>query len=869
MKTMSLAVLLVCSTLALVQELPNQRVRFAAEPGEELFDAIGRGDTEKVKKLLDANPKLALHKKDQGYTPLHSAAQGRNVEIVKLLLDAKAEINAKAGTDEHTPLYLAAVGGSKDVVALLLDRGADVHAVTKHDRFTPLHRAAQRGRVEIITLLLDKGAKVDGGWQPKAFEPPITPLQFAVRERHLDAARLLLARGATVDASHLGIGNTPIYDAVDQGDTEMVKLLLRKGANPKQENPLFGALASGKMELIQLFIDRGADLKTDPRLLMYAAISGKKQMVELVLSKGFNIADAENRGISALAYASQNGHLDIVRLLLEKGVDPNLIGTAFNSPLAVAASPEIAELLIKHKAKVNEPDRHGITPMLAAVLRGNRPLAELLESHGAKHTLETLAALGRDIELKERLKKEPLPKVVPKPKEKEKEKRSERPTPLHHAVRFGELQTARVLIEAGADVNANITGFGHVTGTPLHVAAGRGHLPLVELLVEHKADVNAKMSEPAYSFRVQATITPLILALDGGHVDVVRFLAKAGGLPAIDGAKNATALLPAAAQRKHLALVKLLIEQGAPADTKLPPNNGTALHLAAEMGDLDMVKWLIARKLDVKTPDQRGWTPNMRAVDAGRTEVVKFLLSKGAKIIDTDLLRAATNGHVAMVELLLANGADRDAVSVGYDQYTALGLAAGAGKLDVVKFLHDKGASVKKDVGILHAAAFRGHRDVVAFLLDRGVDVEQSRPDGFSLYYWGFDPRRMPVLALFAEKDPAKFIKGQNSVTIEEIHDKPFVFVGGRPLQAAVAGRQKVIAEMLLKKGASPKVLFPDGSTLLHVAVMLGDKEMAELLLKHGAVDARNQKGQTALALAIEREEDELAELLRKHAAKP
>ena len=46
--------------------------------------------------------------------------------------------------------------------------------------------------------------------------------------------------------------------------------------------------------------------------------------------------------------------------------------------------------------------------------------------------------------------------------------------------------------------------------------------------------------------------------------DVVRFLAKAGGLPAIDGAKNAAALLPGAAQKKHLAMVKLLIEQGAP-----------------------------------------------------------------------------------------------------------------------------------------------------------------------------------------------------------------------------------------------------------------------------------------------------------------
>src|SRR4051794_35602688 len=123
-------------------------------------------------------------------------------------------------------------------------------------------------------------------------------------------------------------------------------------------------------------------------------------------------------------------------------------------------------------------------------------------------------------------------------------------------------------------------------------------------------------------FSVQPTgrTTPLMLALDAGHADVVRVLAKAGGLPAIDGAKNAAALLPDAAAKKHLAIVKLLIEQGAPADTKLPPNNGTALHLAAEMGDLEMVKWLVTRKLDVKSLDQNGWTPVLRAVSAGRTE---------------------------------------------------------------------------------------------------------------------------------------------------------------------------------------------------------------------------------------------------------
>src|SRR5262249_47289444 len=154
-----------------------------------------------------------------------------------------------------------------------------------------------------------------------------------------------------------------------------------------------------------------------------------------------------------------------------------------------------------------EVDKQGATPMLAAVQRGKRDVAEVLALHGAKHTLETLAALGRDDELKARLEKEPLPKGKP-----------EQQTPLHLAASFGEIRTARVLIEAGADVNAA----GPMDQTPLHNAASRGHVAVVELLLEHKADVNAKMKEPSFSVRAVGRTTPLMLALAAGHADVVR-----------------------------------------------------------------------------------------------------------------------------------------------------------------------------------------------------------------------------------------------------------------------------------------------------------------------------------------------------------
>ena len=78
------------------------------------------------------------------------------------------------------------------------------------------------------------------------------------------------------------------------------------------------------------------------RRALSAAVSGKKEFVELVLKGGFNVVEADNRGMSALVYASRGGSIDIVRLLLEKGVDPNILGKEPTPPLHLAATKEVA-----------------------------------------------------------------------------------------------------------------------------------------------------------------------------------------------------------------------------------------------------------------------------------------------------------------------------------------------------------------------------------------------------------------------------------------------------------------------------------------------------------------------------------------------
>src|SRR5207302_1772707 len=101
-------------------------------------------------------------------------------------------------------------------------------------------------------------------------------------------------------------------------------------------------------------------------------------------------------------------------------------------------------------------------------------------------------------------------------------------------------------------------------------------------------------------------------------------------------------------------IVKLLLEEGVALETKITSRGGTALHLAAELGDLELVKWLVAKKASLKAVDGHGsWTPMQRAVEAGHLEVVKYLLAQGADVQDRALHIAAAGGHLDLTRLLV------------------------------------------------------------------------------------------------------------------------------------------------------------------------------------------------------------------------
>jgi ankyrin len=817
---------------------------------KDLFQAIYQGDTASVRKLLADNPRLANTPNEHGHLPLQAALRGRNLELARIFLDAGADVHARE-RDTGTPLHFAAVNGPIQAVELLLARGAKVDSHTVHDDFTPLHWAASNGHKDIVALLLAKGADVNGGYTGQNFKPRWSPLYAAVRHRHVEVAKLLLEKGARVETADSALDSSPLTAAAEVRDLALARLILAHMKGAPSDGAFRQALQAGDRDMVSLLLEKGVDASR-PEFLLIAAFKGKQDVVELLLAKGAR-ANARDRGnASAVTAAAQRGHTAILALLLARGGDPNARDDKLVTPLHGAANKAVAQLLVDKGAEVNVVDQANKSPLFRAVQAEKKDVAEFLESRGAAHDVYTLAALGRDESLRKYLKTAALPEVGQVPWH----------SPLHLAALYDQVGAARVLIENGADVNAAESPDATLTGvTPLHLAARRGHTEMVAFLLDRGANLNAPMKR-RNSFARPRDWTPLEAALEAGQADVVRLFLSKNALPKLEG-EILKGAMQGATQGKHLALMKLLLGLGAPVSERSPPGRQTALRVAAEFGDLELVKLLREKGADFKAGEYDGWTPLRLAVKGDHRKIAEALLAGGADVnFNSPLCVAAEQGNREMAELLLSRGADANGFWGVRD--TPLTCATRAGKVEMVRFLLARGAEIKKSQGLLHEAALHGRRDVAELLLSKGADVNEALPQGFALIDAAF-MKRPNILAFFTERDLNRLRKTPG-VGIPVNPGASFGYLtGGTPLQAAVAARHKAVAELLMDKGAVVNARFPTGAVPLHLAAMLGDGEMIRLLLARGADrGAKDNAGRTPLQVATDAGNREAAALLRE-----
>jgi len=131
--------------------------------------------------------------------------------------------------------------------------------------------------------------------------------------------------------------------------------------------------------------------KNNPSSLHVAADQGHREVVALLLEKGADMKQATIDGLTAFSFATQNGHREVVALLLDNGADVKAVGKDGRTPLHLAARyghREVVELLLERGAQVNQESPHWGTPLFVAAYRGPRDVVELLLKHGADKTIK-------------------------------------------------------------------------------------------------------------------------------------------------------------------------------------------------------------------------------------------------------------------------------------------------------------------------------------------------------------------------------------------------------------------------------------------------------------------------------------------------
>ncbi|WP_341817238.1 ankyrin repeat domain-containing protein [Wolbachia endosymbiont (group A) of Agelastica alni] len=472
-------------------------------------------------------------------------------------------------------------------------------------------------------------------------------------------------------------------------------------------------------------------------------MAGHKNVIEFFISKGINVNDvATGNGWTSLHYAASAGELDAAKTLVEKGANIGAKNKDGKNPLDVANTYRKSKVVNFLGPKQSEYDRL----LFAAVERGNvSEVTNLLniganiEARNAKNetplcaasridkldVLELLLSRNANVNVQDDDQRTPLHHAAYFGKGVElilgkganiEAKDINHWTSLHYAAWQGQLEAAKLLLDYGAIIEAK-TNLGEV---PLHISAKFGRLDILRLLLIRSANIDAKNNDNE---------TALKVANKFGQSNVADLLEKK---------KNEYGFLFNAIQNDDLNRVRGLLNEGANIESR-DERDRTPLQYACWIGKLEIAKFLFDKGADIETRDSvydtplhdiTYDTPREGFKDIDLKGITEFLLDRGADVNakdkhgQTTLEAAKARNKLDMVKLL-------EGISINH---TPLHYAAREGKLELIKFLLNKGFSIeardKDDSTPLHYAARKGQLEAAKLLLDEGASIEAENKDG-------------------------------------------------------------------------------------------------------------------------------------------
>lgn len=492
---------------------------------------------------------------------------------------------------------------------------------------SPVADAAMQDDRGAVKSLIEAKADVNAAQADGA-----TALQWAAYKSDLELADLLIAAGANVKAANHD-GATALSLASERGDAPMIDKLLRTGVDvnekgPHGETPLMMASRNGNVDAIKTLIDHKADVNVKETL----------------------------RGTTALMWAAEQSHPAAVKLLIANGADVSIASAPEVRPRGAYLAPSAAarfangDNLGGGRRNGRGGGRGGAAPQRAAA--GTPQVAGAPERTvtTGDDVADAAAFFGNRNQVKD----------------------GGGLTALIFAARQDDLDSVKILVEAGADVN-QVTKYGW---TPLLTATQNKNYLIGKYLLEHGADPNIANN---------GGWRPLYIATDNRNIE-------GGDYP----------VRPA--DMDHLDFIKLLIDKGADVNARVCGTKSTATVCAGDSTETRTIftnQWLY----------EDGATPFIRAAQSGDVTLMKLLLEHGAnpKIATahnvTALATASGIGWVEGITFQWSEAQDLEAVkmcldlgidvnAVDSDGRTALHGAAHKGSVPVIQALVDHGAKM-------------------------------------------------------------------------------------------------------------------------------------------------------------------------------
>lgn len=733
-----------------------------------------------------------------------------------------------------------------------------------------------------------------------------TLIATADRGEKITKERELIKSDSDINSQN-SYGHTALFEAASEGKTEVLKLLIKAGADTEIQAFYDGRTAlinwayhKGKSEIGRILIRGGANIdfqikKYDGETALIAAVNNV-QALKILIAAGASLDLQNKRGESALMKAAVYGSTDALKALIKAGANVDLSDESGSTALIIAATKgnvvEV-ELLLKAGANVNERNSYGKNALFRA--------------YNAE-TVQTLLQAGCDFTT---LKRNEI-------------------TPLDHAISRRKKDIVQLLIKAGANPHL----------ASLFESSFKGGKWLVDLVGEQSIDMKSQNGDTALIrlFHEENTFKAV-------NFKAIKFLINSGASLDLQNNQGKTALMYTGSAKygekdRDCEGIKILLEAGA--NIHIRDLDGyTALTHAVEQGQLQATETLIKAGADVNSKNNRDETLLFTAL-VGKTEalqgerlyswvvdakrrlirtqkhkatplqvkmydlLIKKLTAAGSRLTDIEELQVATDeclsprsiGNKSEIALKCSGiGAHLDMQDK--KGYTALMYAVENDDPQTARLLIDAGVNVNTRDYHYHTTAFHRasthgiHVELLRLLERQGADINAKNKKGFtplmaaisSLHFVSNknnDSRTKieeivkTILNLGADVD-MKDEHGQTALTLARKSENTYIInlltkAGSKDQKSALLARhiRPNTMRALIKAGLDINQQNVTGETALMLAVKTGKAERVNILIDAGAnPDLQDKKGRTPLRYAAQRNFGDIVTLLLKAGANP